>query len=410
MDDGGRFDWNADAFAALRILDDWAASHDASILFTPWEIPVHWAYGKGEDGVFHGAPRDIPAFVKEFVVPLAEHLLRDLGLKTVKHLVLVNEPGMSGPGYGTPPGIDPYEHYVACHRAVWEAFERRGLLLKLIGPDTSTSTVWAVDHFIDRGLDLSPYIDAYDQHHYYGRFDYLPPNPLSGSLPLSDVITYTEKNARFARMHGKRYWITELGTFYYGWYYGDVWGGCTHEAFLTEAEFIVRALQAGCGGFYRWQFTSPGEHGDGVWQFVDTVDGSFARRPHTYYGYASLMRSTSRNAAVWKTEVSERPDFSRHVHAAGLENPDGTRTLIVINDHNCQERIVEICLPEGWDADPWQRFLDDRVRKMVRSEAVVTLGRIEDCLPPLSMAVYTTRRLPDDGLLPQATERKPEAR
>jgi hypothetical protein len=98
------------------------------------------------------------------------------------------------------------------------------------------------------------------------------------------------------------------------------------------------------------------------------------------------------------------------VHAVGLENPDSTRTILVVNDHNCQERIVEIRLPDGWDADPWQRFLDDRVRKMVRSEVTVAGGLIEDCLPPMSLAVYTTRRLHDDHRLPLATERKPEAR
>jgi len=397
VDEAGRINKNGDGFAVLKKLNDWARERQVSIFFDPWGIPRHYSFGKGADGVFYDAPGDIPAFVDGFIVPLIKYLVDERKLVSLTHFILLNEP-LGSRTYLTPPGIDRYAHYVECYRSIFDAIQRNGFPIKLIGPDSWSTATWAVDCMNERNLDLAPSIDAFDQHCYYARFDYLPPNPTTAStLPMTSIIhDHVAKHARFARHKGKRYYITELGTFYYGWEQGDIFGGCTHEAFLTEAEFIIRAMQVGCGGFYRWAYLAPGEYADGVWQFINTVDNSYTRQPHTFHGYACLMRYTGRDAVVWPARVEPRTDIYEYVHAVGLQRPDKHFTILAVNNHNSQERIVRIELPDGWKGS-WQKLLDDRTRKMLRNDLTPVNGVIEDVLPPMSLAVYTTVRLPDDN-------------
>lgn len=398
----GSFNWNAEGFEALRRLDGWARENDADVIFDPWCIPEFFRFARRTGDSRHDAAEDPEALARDFVVPLMHHLLFDMGLSTVRSFILMNEPLMDPDGsFLTPEGIDRFEHYIACHRAIHEAFEAAGLPVALIGPNTWSTLYWAVDHFHDRGLDLSPWIDAYDQHNYYARFDYLPPNPTTmPTMPMSNLIdTQIARSSRFSRMQGKKYYITELGTFYYGWSAGDPYGPATHEAFMTEAEFIIRSMNVGCGGFHRWAFLAPGEYQDGSWQFIDTVDGSYRRQPNTFYGYAALMRYSSAGATVWTPNVEQVADPYAFVHAVGLELPDGSHTVFVVNDHDCQERVFHLRIPDAWHGGDWQKILDDRTRKMHRRDVTFKEGAREDVLPPMSLTVYTDRRLPGDETL-----------
>ncbi len=407
VDDAGRIDWDAEGFTALRRLDEWAAENGASIVFDPWLIPHYYSFGVGEDGIFYDAPRDLPAFVAGFVMPVLDHIVNKMVLRTVGHFILMNEPLLGGSGtLLTPPGIDRIAYYVECYKLIHDAIEEAGLPIKIIGPDTYSLTDWAVNLMHDRDLDITPYVDALDHHMYYTRFDYLPPNLVPGhSTPMSNAIAdHVLPNGRYARAHGKPYYITELGTFYYGWRNGDPFGAATHEAFLTEAEFIIRSIEVGCGGFYRWAFLAPGEYGDGVWQFINTVDGSYTRQPHTFYGYGTLMRYSAPGALVWSSVIDEEIDNVCYVQSVGLELPGDEYTIFVVNDNNAQERVVRIEPPDGWTGD-WQKVLDDRTRKMVRCDIEPVDGAIHDCLPPMSLTAYTTRRLQDDHLLAENPNR-----
>ncbi len=414
VDEAGRFNWNAEGFEALRRLDDWAGRHDADLIVDPWCIPDFYRFSRRTGDPRHDAPEDPEAYAKGFVVPFLSHLLNDLGLNRVRSMILLNEPLMDPNGsFLTPPGIDRFRHYIDTHAAVFRALAEAGLPVSLVGPNTWSSLYWAVDHFQDRDLDLTPWIEAYDQHNYYARLDSLPPNPTTApTMPMTNLIeSQVAKNARFARMHGKKYYITELGTFYYGWSSGDPYGPATHEAFLTEAEFIVRSMAVGCGGFHRWAFLAPGEYQDGCWQFLDTVDGSYRRQPHTFYGYAALMRYSAAGSRVRIAVVDQPADPVAHVHAVALDLPDGSRTIFVVNDHNSQERVLDLVLPEDWrragdaagstakEAMGWQKILVDRTRKMHRRDIGFEAGRWEDILPPMSLTVYTDRRLPGDEAL-----------
>lgn len=402
----GSFNWDAEGFKALRLLNDWAIENHAALCFDPWMIPPFYSFGTMEDGIFFDAPADIGRFVDGFVIPLIRYIKEEMKLEAVTHFILLNEPLMiekeqeHGFAYCTPPGVDRFAHYVECHRQISLALKKNNLDIKVIGPDTNSTLYWAIDNMLERGLDISPWIDALDQHSYWLRFDYLPPNPaVADTVSIGDNIRYqVARNVRYARAKGKPYYITEMGTFYYGWRTGDPFGGATHEAFILESEFIVRALKVGCGGFLRWAFISPGEYGDGVWQFVNTVDGSYTRQANTFYGYSGLMRYTMPGSCVWIPHTEQRTDPYEHVHVVGLELPDGGKTILVVNDHNCQERVVELNFPQEWWNHSWQKFLNDRTRKMHRREMDTVDSRIEDVLPPMSLVIYTTRRLRDDSL------------
>jgi hypothetical protein len=398
----GSFNWQAEGFEALRRLDAWAKRNAADIILDPWCIPAFWRFSRVTGDPRHDAAAEPEKLAKEFVVPLLAHVIRDMGLSTIRAFILMNEPLMDPDGsFLTPEGTDRFTHYIACHEAIFFALKENGLDIALIGPNTWSTLYWAVDHFQDRGLDLSPWIDAYDQHNYYARFDYLPPNPTTAqTMPMTNLIdSQIARNARFARMHGKKYYVTELGTFYYGWSAGDPHGPATHEAFMTEAEFIVRSMNAGCGGFHKWAFLAPGEYQDGCWQFIDTVDDSYRRQPHTFYGYAALMRYSAAGSVIWTPSVDQNIDPYAYVHAVGLALPDGSHAVFVVNDHNCQERVLALSLPLEWNSGNWQKLLVDRTRKLYRREVAFDKGQREDVLPPMSLTIYTDRFLEDDRLL-----------
>lgn len=408
--ENGAIDFGAEGFEALARLDAWAAKHNCILCFDPWMIPPAHSFGTGTDGSVADAPADPQRYVDEFLVPVMEHIRNTLNLRSVRDFILLNEPltygedGTSRAAFSCPEGIDRFSVYFEVHRLLRQRMSERDIDFNVIGPDTNSTLYWAVDYLRDRDLDLTPFIDAYDQHSYWVRFDYLPPNPsVAATVPVGDnVDNQIRTNARFARSHGKPYYITELGTFYYGWRRGDPFGPARHDAVILEAEMIVRCMAVGVGGFYRWAFIAPGEYGDGVWAFVNTVDDSYTRQPNTFYGYAALMRYTEHGSRVWVPESSEEPSTYRHIHAVGLELPDGSHTIIVVNNHWAQERVIDIDLPDSFIGSHYQRLLTDSTRKMWRLE-VGTANRLEAVAPPMSVLVFTDARRPGDQDFPEDT-------
>ncbi len=401
VDTNGLINKAADSFFILKRLDDWAVKHGASLCFDPWEIPRFYSIGD-KDGDFYDAPLDLARFTRDFVIKLWQFLLHELKLETCKYFILMNEPLINDGGFRTPAGIDRYAYYVDLHKNMYEAFKANGLTVEMMGPNTWSVLYWAVDYFNERGLDLSPYISVYDQHNYYGRFDYLPPNKTINipTMHNSDIVDhFVRKNARFAMMKGKQYAITEYGTFYYGWSSGDPYGPSTHEAFMTECEFLVKSIGVGCGGFYKWALLAPGEYQDGRWQFINTVDRTFRKEPHTFYGHSALMRYTRPGSVVFETIVEQRENPYKYVSTAALSLPNDEKTILITNTNNCEERLVSIKLPLGWQRNGYQKIIVDRVRKMSRFSDFTIDDENEFVLPPMSLTVLTTQKMPLDETL-----------
>jgi hypothetical protein len=397
--------FDADGFSVLRRLDRWACEHDATIIFDPWVLPTAYSFGS-VNGRLCDAPRDLDAFVDGYVRPLVKHLLLGMECRRVTHFSLMNEPFFLPEGaFSTPSDIDPFLYYLELHKRIRQMLDQEQLALELVGPDTNNTYYWACEEMELRGGDGAEPFDVLDHHHYTGRFDYLPPNPTTiPSSPLSDVMnSLIKKYVRYARAHGKPYCITEFGTGYYGWSHGDPFGPASQEAFVTDAEFLIRGTNLGVAGFYRWAYLAPAEYQDGAWQFISTVDGSYQRMEHTFYGFSSLMRYTSATARVWVPHQSEKTHQYRYVHSTALESTDGAFTVLVVNDHYAEERIVEIRLPSPRQNDQFYKILNDRVRKMHRRRINPEGGVLTDCLPPMSLTVYTTRVVSGDEDLPEAS-------
>src|SRR5262249_18383274 len=125
--------------------------------------------------------------------------------------------------------------------------------ISLLGPGTPAVQDWPVPDFHARGLDLDPLLDAYDQHETSARFDGSPPNANPDSLPLTELIDrHLAPHIAYAESRGKPFLITELRHGYYGGPAGDSNGPATHDTFLLDAEFAVRAINAGVQGLLRW--------------------------------------------------------------------------------------------------------------------------------------------------------------
>jgi len=207
-------------------------------------------------------------------------------------------------------------------------------------------------------------------------------------------VTIDEQLAEYcsvAHSHGRPYLVTEIGMYHYGARWGDPAGIARHDNVLLEAEFAVRALAKGADGVLRWAWLNPGDV-DGWWQLVETVDGSDAPVRDPYYGYGTLMRYVGLRPHVLATAVEGSDGAPQTVHAVAVANPDGSRTLLVINDHynDCASVIIRAAFG---DASVVRKIVNDPVRKHHQCEDIaVRAGAIEhaDILSPMSLTVYTT--------------------
>jgi hypothetical protein len=142
-------------------------------------------------------------------------------------------------------------------------------------------------------------VDAYSIHYYRLSFDYLTGNPAHREVAttIRDAVDkHTAKIARYCRARGKPLWAPEIGTFHYGWRFGNPAGPTTLEATLTVAEALLRAVNAGVDAFAFWCFMNPNTI-DGHWRIVGIEDGRLVRTayPCATYGLVSrLVRPGSR--------------------------------------------------------------------------------------------------------------------
>lgn len=388
------------AFEQLRRLNAWAEERGVSVVLDPFGIPRSFQYEPWEGAPhpwhltegYHLGVKDIDRYVAHFVVPFVEYVVREMGCRAVRWFNHVNEPLM-GNICATPPGIDDHARYVEVLAAIRQGLDEAGLSeIGNLGPDTASHRYWPIPRMLEMGVDPDPYLQGYSMHHYHSRFDWAAPVPNVESDPMSVTIEeQLTKYRDYAAARGKPYFVNELGMFQYGWAYGDPAGVARHDNVLLETEFIVRALGKGVDGILRWAWLNPGTH-DGWWQLVQTVDGSDAPVRDPYYGYGTLMRHVGLRARILETSVRYRQNSLRTVHATAVENDDGSRTLLVINDSydNCAR--IDVKFSTG-KLSPLRKIVNDPVRKYHDCGELDVKGgeaEFEDLLSPMSLTVYTT--------------------
>ena len=391
------------SLAQLGRVDAWAADRGISLILDPFSVPKAFRYEPWEhmpcvwrrQGVYSPGVADLDGYVSRFVVPYVRHVVEEMGCRSIRWFNCVNEP-LRGGHLATPDGVDDHVRYVEMLAAIRQGLDEAGLsAIGQMAPDTHTHTYWPIEHMLRMGADPDPHIQAYCMHHYHSHFDWdAVSDNIGGTDPMSRTIDeQLTAYCRYAHDRGKPYLVTELGMFHYGWSWGDPAGIARHDNVILELEFIVRALGRGADGVLRWSWINPGDL-DGWWQLIRTVDGSFEPLRGPYGGYGTLYRHVDRQAAVLATRVQRGQGQPDTLHAVAVANPDGSRSLCVINDAYANPAAVTVrfASPAGGTL---RKVVCDPVRKCepCPPPAALADGQAEwaDILSPMSLTVYTTK-------------------
>ena len=394
----GTMDFDTGHFQRLERLNEWAGANGATIILDTLYVPRH-LQEKGPDApgvaLENRTAANPQKFAETFAGPLLDYCVAERNWTQIRYYSPVSEPLYGGILHD--PKGKPYRAYASLLSALRQELLDRDLLpqrISVLGPTTPSIQDWPIPEFHARGLDLDPLVEAYAQHEYSARFDATPPNAHSDTLPMTELIQrHLVPHVNYAKSKGKPFFITEMGHTYYGHAQGDPNGPATHGAFLLDAEFTLRAINAGVQGLLRWSFLNPGDI-DGSWQFLDTADGSYRRQPSTYYGYASLIRYIRPHADVLSVNVDSSLYPWPHIHACALRKPpQGELTLLVVNDHDSEQVDATVELPAAFRTKKLSIIRTDRTLKHalvgeVRRDAKGT--RFTDALPPRSLSVYTS--------------------
>ena len=241
----------------------------------------------------------------------------------------------------------------------------------LVGIDGSAIT-YPLLEFFALGLDIDPFVDAYARHFYNLRFDYLPPADGSWTSPISDVMDrQTAQLARYTNHRGKPLLVTEIGTFYYGWRFGNPAGAASLDATLTVAEGVIRALNIGAECFAFWSLMNPNTI-DGQWSAIAVEERKLIRCGYPFAIYGMLSRTLRPSSRVYPLVVSPGSVLCP-LHGTVVERPDGSWVALVVNDSPSQNLAVEIHLPEQANASTWSVEVTDRVRFNEKQPALNTL-------------------------------------
>ncbi|MBK7259414.1 MAG: cellulase family glycosylhydrolase [Ignavibacteriae bacterium] len=304
------FDWNNEEMGALyRILDHAEASGVNVFLQQMWSN-VGWNAYPGVQPLL-SAPRSVDDFA-EGLAALMEHLTRVKGYTCIRWLCITNEPpgGSWGSWWMTGDSAAPYTPAL---RAVRRALDARGLSVALSGPDWTDLPL-----FDSTKIDFDPYISAYDIHSYQG-IDSAKQQRLGAWV-------------RWARAHEKPMFLSEIGDMSLGWRDTNA-GPKTFAAALSNAESILRGLDAGVSAFNRWSFTNRGDL-DGQWQLVRTWDIQQKRyldgvriEPAAYYGYGIITRFWIPGASVLVTDAVA----DTLILAQALRGAEGEITIYIVN-------------------------------------------------------------------------------
>jgi hypothetical protein len=402
LDERGRIVTDTVHLRRLDLVARWAASRGCTILLDTFLLPARHelplpagARLEWPGGMYQLGAADNRVYAREFVAPLLKHVCRERGLEAVRFFNPVNEPMAYGVYQMPEGGPDTYVHYVGMYREMREALDAAGLSrerLGLVGCDANEPEGWPVLEMTARGVDIDPFVDAYSIHYYRLSFDYLTGNPANREVAttIRDAIDkHTAKIARYCRARRKPLWATEIGTFHYGWRFGDPAGPTTLEATLTVAETLLRAANAGVDAFAFWCFMNPNTI-DGHWRIVGIEDGRLVRAAYPGATYGLLSRLVRPGSSV--QPLASRPEADRraHLHAAAFTAPTGERALFLVNDHPGEEREALVALPPGWGDLPasCRRVGRDALAVPAAVPAATVGDAVRVDVPPMSLLAF----------------------
>lgn len=390
----GTLDAHAEVLERLGRFHGWAEAHDVNLVLDLHPTPEWLAFPDAIGTV--PAPGDLDVYAREYAGPILDHVINTCGYSRIRYFRCFSEPFNEDADdftFGTPPAVEPYEHYIKMNGIMRAHLDTIGLTrdrLELMGPASPDLYPRTLMKLEEMGLGFASHVGAFDCHVYRYRFDHAPPVHHVPTITLSELATdYLHPHVAYARAQGKPFFLTELGCMYYGKSnFGDRRGPARHETLIAEAELIVRALNAGVDGFLKWGYLFSPRETHGGYQLLNTADGSYTRQPN-YYGYASLCPPLRGGADILRVTVDHAPG-PPHVHVAATRSPGGLLSMILVNNHASEPFDVTIAFdgcesPERLHVqrtDIW-----DRNRRLDDVHAVV--GSLSTRVPALSITVLS---------------------
>jgi hypothetical protein len=182
-----------------------------------------------------------------------------------------------------------------------------------------------------------------------------------------DFLQFTiRRMVALARRQQKPFFITELGSFFYGrpfWGERDFETLGSHSAAILDAQLIVRAMNEGVDGFCRWAWcvdrTVDGRWSLAEWEGREAVTAS----PHVFPVYRALMNALRPRAQVCAVRNSHSAGHRPRVHAAAVHNADGRRAVVLAHDTPGRNADVLLDFPPDWAGRRLRRTITDEVRK-----------------------------------------------
>jgi len=307
------FRWESEAMQPLYRILDWCEQQGADVFLQQMWTEVAWnAYPDVHPLI--SAPYSLDEYAFG-IGSLLEYLTRERGYTCIKYFCITNEPPGGTWGYWWCAGHHLEAGLLAAAlKRVRGQLDSRGIAIPLSGPD------WTDLPPFDEGkpADIEPSLGALDIHS-YTRIDE------KGGAILAEWADHAHRS-------GKPFFLTEFGNMALGWG-GDHPGPTTPDAVFSNAEAVIRGLNAGVDAFNRWSFTNRGDM-DGQWQLLRTWDrenkvhlDEVLPEPGPYYGFALLARFLPKGADVLACEAG---GGSEGLLTAAISE-SGETTVFVLN-------------------------------------------------------------------------------
>lgn len=413
IDHEGRFDPEHDLWNKIAFFDQWCVRHGVGWMLDPWWVPrslqVPSPAGRelvadpsGKEN-WRGAPADPRIYAERYLLPLLQHLHKNIGVKNLRWLGLFNEPiwgklTRDPDNFFVAPGDDQVEVLSRTYKEAHDVILREGFdTVKIVGPGHLCAWQFPPLDFMAKNCDPSAWLGAWDMHSYFHSPDWMP-EPTDDFVTTHALLQHTIRRwVDFARIQGKPFFITEMGTFFYGrpfWGDRDYETAASHSAAIHDAQFIVRGLNEGVDGFLRWAMCVDATV-DGRWGLFEWNKNGMEPSPNIFPVYKALMNAIPPRSQVLDWNVSTSDGLTPHVHGCAIVAPDGTRRVVLVHDRPGRNSDILLVPPDSWRGAKFERFVVDETRKGAPlSDIQIPIEsscHVSMMIPPYSVCVLTEK-------------------
>lgn len=389
-DEEGRFDWEHDVWKKIAFFDRWCSKHGVRWMFDPWWTPrslqvrleglaAPSSDPSGKEN-WRGAPADPAKYAESYIAPLITHLQQTMGVKNLRWLGLFNEPiwgklARDPDNFFVRPGENQVQVLAQTYREVRRVLNRAGFSgLELVGAGHLCAWQFPPLDFLAFQCDPSSDLGAWDMHAYFHTPDWMS-EPTEDFVTTHALLLHTIRRwVDFARLQGKPFFVTEMGTFFFGrpfWGERDYESAASHSAAIHDAQFIIRGLNEGVDGFLRWAMCVDPTV-DGRWGLIEWNGGDtpVTRSPNIFPAYRTLMNAIPPGSQICEWQVSASDGLTPHVHGCAVIAPDGTKRIVLIHDRPGRNSDITLEFPVSWGGTVFRRSIVDETRKGVAQSDV----------------------------------------